>query len=545
MRATRTVPAAVAADYRRNGYWRDRLIGDQLPWCAREFPDRIALVDGGERLTYAELDRRVVRVAHALRARGVTRNDVVSIQLPNGVAAVVAYHAIVRLGAVANLIVPIYRSRELRFVLSQARTKIAIIPNVYRGFDFADMYRTLHADLPSLAEVVVVGDHVSNDFTSWSDLVESGSDEAINAAGSPDDVTLLLYTSGTTSDPKGVLHSHNTLLYDAKAMVEWYGLNDRDVIFNPTPLTHASGLLCGLLIPSSIGATLILQDLWDPEVALRQIQDERASFMLFATPFLQGLMGLPQLAAADLSCVRYVVCGGADVPDLLMERAEKTIGPVVRMYGSSEVPSMTSTTRSDSPAARTGTDGRWMLPTSAHLVDAEGNRAERDARGEVRVVGPDVFLGYLDAELNATAFDETGAFCTGDIGEADDEGYLRIVGRIKDIINRAGEKFSPRETEELLYAHPDIQDASVVGIPDPRTGEQACAFIVTVPGHPAPTLLGLGDYLEKLGLSKRKFPERLEVVDELPRTASGKVQKFLLREKAVRGDLPADPMISG
>lgn len=538
MKGTREIPAAVAATYRAQGYWRDQLIGDQLRWSATEFPEKTAVVHGATRLTYRQLDGLVEQAASALRGHGVGAGDVVSFQLPNSIPAVVAYHAIVRIGAVANPITPIYRAREVGFVLRQARTTLAFIPGHYRGVDYPAMYRELAAGLLDLKTCVVVCDSADvaagapDGFLDWAGFLASApdtppEDEPVD----PDDVTLLLYTSGTTSDPKGVLHTHNTWLYDAHAMCAWYGLNETDTIFNPAPVTHASGLLCGVVIPPTVGATMVLQDQWDAAAAVEAIEAERATFMLFATPFLQGLADLPDIASRNLRSVRYVVCGGADVPVALVRNATAALGTVVRMYGSSEVPSMTTCSRHDPPAARAETDGRWMLPTSAYLVAADGRRIDGPGEGEIRVSGPEVFVGYLDASLNAESFDASGAFRTGDVGRLSPEGYLSISGRIKDIINRSGEKFSAREIEELLYEHPAVKDVTVVALPHPRTVEQGCAVVVVRDGHSAPTLPELQEYLDSRGLSKRKWPERLEIVTEIPRTASGKIQKFVLQAR--------------
>lgn len=539
MKATRTIPAGVAASYVANGFWTADRAGQMLEWAAAEFPDREAVVDGERRVTYAELDRVVGLAAAGLRRLGVGPGDVVSFQLPNCLEAVIAWHAVQRLSAVANPITPIYRTREVEFALRQARTKVAIVTCVHRRHDFVGMYADMASRLPDLASVVVVGSEpVPSSFIRWDALLDAGPAIESCAAGEPDDVMLLLYTSGTTADPKGVLHTHQSLLYDARAMVAWYGLNDRDVIFNPAPVTHASGMLCALVMPAVLGAKVVLQDLWDAGEAIELIERERASFMLFATPFLQGLADLQDAQARDLRSIRYIVCGGADVPELLVHRATECLGPVVRMYGASEVPSMTSCSRADPPERRAGSDGRWMLPTNAVLVDDDGRRIEGPGRGEIRVSGPDVFGGYLDARLNAEAFDDSGAFCTGDLGEVDEDGYLRIVGRIKDIINRSGEKFSARELEDLLYAHPAVQDVAVVAVPDSKTVEKACAFVVAA-GERVPSLSELCDYLQEHDISKRKLPERLVVIDELPRTASGKVQKHVLRQAHATADARA------
>lgn len=529
---TRPAPPEEAALYRRAGCWRDEDLGSYLQWAAREFGEKVAVVDRARRVTFAEVAAQVERVAAAFAARGVGPGDVVSFQLPNWLEAIVVFHAAARLGAVANPIVPIYRAHELRFILRQARSKLVVVPGRFRGFDYAQLYQELAPELPDLRSVVVVGDGAGEGQEPWEGLLGERGGPAEPAAVDADQVLLLLYTSGTTAEPKGALHSHNTLVYDAHSTAAWFGLDDRDIVLMPSPLTHVTGVLCGITLPFLTGAAVVLQDVWDPVRALELITAEGATFTLFATPFLATLLDAARDTGTATPSLRYIGCGGADIPAELMQAATDRLGWAVRMYGATEAPSTTCTTMLDSVEARTATDGRWIPPTEGRILDDEGRETPPGTQGEIVWRGPDMFLGYLDPTLNDDAFTPDGFFRTGDLGAMDAVGYLTVRGRIKDVINRSGEKFSAHEIEGLLYSHPAVSEVAVVGLPDARTGERACAFVVCRPG----STLGLPDldeFLTGRAVARQKIPEQLVLVDELPKTASGKIQKFVLRERGM------------
>ncbi len=514
MRPTRQPDDDLAGEYRRLGYWQDRTVGSLLHERAAIDPNGLAVVDGERRLTFADLDRDASAMAAAMAGLGIDRDSVVSFQLPNCAEAVVVFHAIMKVGAVANPIVPIYREREIEFILNQSQSSLVFVPEARSGQGFETRYRNATAD------IVVVGSERWNAMLSTTP--GDGADDS-----DPDDVCLLLYTSGTTADPKGVLHSHNTLLFENRSMVDWFELTADDVVFNPSPVTHVTGVNCALVLPFVLGVPVVLQDRWDPDVALRHILDERASFMIFSTPFLRGLVDASSRAGVTTSSVRYVVCGGADIPDSLATAATDRLGTVVRMFGATEGPSATCTTVADGMSARTVSDGRPITPTEV-LVDG----VDRSSTvGEIHWRGPDTFLGYLDASLNEDAFTPDGYFRTGDLGRFDDDGYLHIVGRIKDIINRSGEKISAHDVENLLSLHPGIVEVAVVAGPDPVTGERGCAFVVPSTDGTV-DLAEVQSFLDGHRIARQKYPESIFVVDALPKTPSGKIQKFALREWA-------------
>ena len=490
-------------------------------------PDATAVVDRERRVTYGWLDGLVARVAGGLQEMDVGAGDVVSSQLPNWLESVVLALAANRLGAVHNPLSPILGARELRFVLGQAQSVVLVVPERFRGVDHATVAARLRPELPALREVVVLaGDD---------DLALLGSGTSAPVGARVDDereATFLLYTSGTTADPKGVLHSDATLLAEGTAMARHYGLTPDDVFVMPSPVSHVSGLLYGVLIPVLVGGTAVLMDVWDPTQFLELVQREGGTFSAGATPFLQGVADHPDLDRFDHSSLRLFPCGGANVPPDLIRRAIARLGVRTgRGYGSTEMPSATSSAGADDPdEKRAETDGRPIAANQVQVRDGAGRDLPTGQEGEIWVNGPERFLGYRDPDLDAGVFDGEGFFRTGDLGVLDGDGYLTVTGRLKDVVVRSGEKLSAKEIEDLLFEHPKVQAVAVVPVADPDVGERACA--VVVPRQPAdpPTLEELNAFLAAKELSRRKLPERLAVVDQLPTTASGKVQKHLLAE---------------
>jgi cyclohexanecarboxylate-CoA ligase len=454
-------------------------------WAARQ-PTKTAVVDADRRLTYAELDHAVDELAAGLRSHGIGPGAVVSSQLPNCVESMLLCFATDRLGGVHNPIVTIYREREVSFIREQAKSTV-----------FVDSPEAVRA----MSEPGPRPQHLRVD---------------------PHAPHYLLYTSGSTAEPKGVLHSDHTLLVECRAQAEFHVMSDDDVFVMPSPVAHVSGLLYGILLPVLLGAKSVLMPAWDPGRFLELVEAERGTFCGGATPFLQGVVDHPDLDRYDLSSFRIFPCGGADVPPDLIRTAMARLGVRSgRGYGSTEFPSITSSSGLGEPDdKRAETDGRPIGPNEVRIVD-----------GEIQARGPELFLGYQDPALDADAFTADGWFRTGDLGSLDADGYLTVTGRLKDIVVRSGEKLSAREIEDVLHEHPKVRAVAVVAVPDDRTGERACACVV--PRDPAepPTLAELGAFLLERGMSRRKVPEQLDLVDDLPMTASGKVKKHELRAR--------------
>lgn len=471
-----------------------------------ERPDSTAVVDDRRRLTFAETDALAAAVAARLHDRGVGRGDVVTSQLPNCAEAYVLCLAVNRLGAVHNPVVPIYRGHEVDFIRGQAHSIVFV-------------------DSP--------GDEL---FASPS----PGTDPSppLAAAAGDREPRFLLYTSGSTAEPKGVLHSDATLGAECSAQAAYHGLGARDVFVIPSSVGHISGLLYGVLLPMWLGATSVLMGAWDPARFCELVEREGGTFSGGAPQLLQGVLDTATLGAAsaegsrryDLSTLAVFPVGGADVDPLLISRSLSELGVRTgRGFGSTEFPSITSSAGPDEAEhRRAGTDGRPI-----------GSNEVRIADGEIQARGAEMFVGYRDPALDADAFTDDGWFRTGDLGIVDDGGYLTVTGRLKDVIIRSGENISARELETLLGEHPAVAQVVVVPRPDPRTGERACA--VVVPADPAapPTLDGLCAYLRDAGLSIRKLPEELDVMTALPMTPAGKVDRRALREPSAPGEPPS------
>ncbi|HLK13112.1 MAG TPA: AMP-binding protein [Candidatus Binatia bacterium] len=533
-----THPAALADAYRRAGLWRGETVWQAFAATAAAAGARTAVVDGATRTSWAALAAAAERVAGGLAALGVGAGDVVAVQLPNRVETLVALLAAARLGAVLNPVLPILRRRDLGFVLRASGARVLIVPGRYRDADHRALAAALRPELPALEHVVVVRDEPGPGARAWAELAAA----APPALPPPHDaaaIALLIYTSGTTAEPKGVLHSHDTLLAEARSLEAVHTLSADDVVLMPSPLTHVSGLVHALLVPAVLGTTAVLMERWEPGAALALIARERVTYMVGAPTFLRDLALHPALAAHDVRSLRLFSCGGADVDPALVREAAARLGCIAkRVYGSTEFPTITTTGPGDPPERRIETEGRPIGAAEIRLVDDDGHAVPAGAEGDILARGPECFLGYHDPAHNADAFTPDGWFRTEDLGVLDAAGYLRITGRRKDIIIRKGENVSAREIEALLAEHPATLEVAVVGVPDPACGEIACAVIRPRAGATAPTLAELADYLAGRGLSRRKLPERLALVEDFPRTASGKILKRALRARLAGGGAP-------
>jgi len=443
--------------------------------------------------------------------------------------------AAARLGAIVNPLLPIFRARELRFILAQSGARVLIIPGVFRGFDYRPLIGGLRRELHDLEHVFVCRDTAAASFRSLSDLF--GAETTSLPAGGPDpDTTLLLmYTSGTTAAPKGVLHTHNTLAAEVLSLERVHRLSAADRTLMPSPVTHISGVIHAILTPAILGTSAVLMDRWEPARALELIAAERITYMAGAPSFLQELLQHPRASSFDTSSLRLFSCGGAAVSaDLIRAARARFPGCVAkRVYGSTEFPTISTTDAADALARGIETEGRAIPPCEIRIADENDRSLPAGATGEVQARGPECFMGYAEPALNADTFTADGWFRTGDLGVLDTDGYLRITGRLKDIIVRKGEKISAPELEELIGECPAVAEVAVIALPDPQTGERACAVVRLAEGASL-TLADLSAYLTRRGLAKQKHPEQLEIVAALPRTESGKVHKAALRDE-IRG----------
>jgi cyclohexanecarboxylate-CoA ligase len=527
---------------RAAGLWPDRLAIDDLDQHARERPNQAALTDHNSMtgrsttLSYRHFKRLTDRIALSLIELGIGPGDVVGAQLPNWWQMAALHFACLRIGAITNPLMPIFRERELGYMLSFAECRLLVVPQLFRGFDYPAMIARLRPQLPALAHVKVVGGDGADSFDAH--FVDRRLEEAADAEArlaarrpKPDDVILLNYTSGTTGHPKGVMHSANTLNGGMLPWIRRIGLDRRDVVLMASPLAHLTGFIYGMLMPLSLGARTVLQDIWSPVEAARLISEEAVTFTMGATPFLADLADTPAWERYSSASLRIFLSAGAPIPRVLVERASKRLGAAVLSgWGMTENGCVTCCKVDDPPEQVFGTDGGPIEGAEVRVVDADSRPVQAGTEGRLQARGPCHFLGYLK-KPELYGVDAEGWFETGDLAQMTADGYIRISGRSKDIIIRGGENIPVVEVEEALYRHPAVQDAAVVAMPDPRLAERACAFVTLKPGATI-DFAGLQRHLETQRLSKTYWPERLEIIEAMPRTASGKIQKFVLREQA-------------
>lgn len=522
------------------GFWPGKTLLDYFDVCLAEKPDAVAvltvLTGAGTRreMTYAEIDHLAWRAAAGLRRLGLGKDDVLSCQLPNGWEFVVLYIACLRLGVVFNPVMPIFREHELSFMLRHGEAKVFAVPRVFRGFDHEAMAHRLKADLPDLRHLVVVGGDGPDAFEA--SLLDPALDAQVPAIreisardrSGANAVCQLIYTSGTTGEPKGVMHTANTMYSNLAAYAQRLELGASDVVLMASPMAHQTGFMYGLLMPFMLKARMVLLDSWDRALAARVIAEEGVTFTMASTPFLMDLANTVEELGTDSSSLRIFLCAGTAIPGALVERARKVLGTkIISAWGMTENGAVTLVSPSDPDERSINTDGFVLPGMELQIRGADGTVLPAGQEGALYVRGCSNFGGYLKRpQWNAT--DTEGWFDTGDIARMDEKGYIRICGRTKDVIIRGAENLPVVEIEGVLYKHPDIQQVAIVAYPDERLGERACAFVVPKSGKTF-SFEEMVRFLDSQHLAKQYYPERLEVCDRLPSTASGKIQKFALR----------------
>ncbi len=527
------------------GAWNDMLLTDYLDEAVASAAGRPAIVtyrmaEGShDSLSYAELNEKVTRMAAGLAGLGVAKGDVVSCQLPNWWQMTALHLACIRIGAVLNPLMPIFREHELRFMLAQAESKVFVVPGVFRGFDHAAMARGLKAELTALEQVLVVGGEGTDSFENT--LLERAWERETDSAAlfrerrpGGDDVVQLLYTSGTTGKPKGVMHTSNTLMSHIRPFATRLGLGNDDTVFMPSPLAHQLGFLYGLMLPVYLQATAVLQDTWKPAEAVDIIRAERPSLMLGSTPFLADIAEQAEAHGPDLQSLKLFMCAGAPIPSPLVEKAARNLPTrIISAWGMTENGAVTTTRPGDAPSRAVHTDGLPLPFMELKVTDLEGNTLPPGQEGPLYVRGASLFVGYFK-QPELYGVDAGGWFPTGDLARLDEQGYVRITGRSKDVVIRGGENIPIVDIENALYQHPAIQAVALVGRPDERLGERLCAYVTLKEGVESLTLTDITAFLSERQVTRQYQPEFLVVLDELPRTPSGKIQKFKLREQAAQ-----------
>jgi 3-phosphoshikimate 1-carboxyvinyltransferase len=526
-------------------------IGDLVRRWARERPDDLAVADTGGQdgplsLTWKQLSDQADTVAMLLLELGVQPGERVALQLPNRAEFVLLTLAAARIGAVCCPLMPIFRQREVSFMLRKSGARVLFVPGTFRGRDYAAEIAELTVagtgEQPALAHVLVVGlgnAALPAETTAglrWQRFEEAVARQVVDHAAlearkpAPDALVQLLFTSGTSGEPKGVLHRMDTLTRAAAMEVRHLGLTADDRVYIPSPLAHQTGFLYGMWVAFVLGVPQILQPVWDGPTALAVLRRWRGTFVQAATPFLADLVSAVEESGQQPEALRIFVATGAAVPRALAERATRTLGAaVLGAWGTTETCLGSLSAPEDEPAACWGTDGRALVGVRLRITDDDGNVLAPGQEGNFEVSSKCLFTGYLDhPEWTTEALTPDGWYRSGDLAIIDEAGYVRISGRVKDIINRGGEKIPVSEIEQLLHTHPAVHDVAVVAMPDERLGERACAFVVAEPGF---DLAAMREFLNSRQMAKQYWPERLQTIAVLPRNPAGKVQKFLLREQ--------------
>ncbi|EIB9634846.1 medium-chain fatty-acid--CoA ligase [Escherichia coli] len=533
MKVTLTFNEQRRAAYRQQGLWGDASLADYWQQTARAMPDKIAVVDNhGASYTYSALDHAASCLANWMLAKGIESGDRIAFQLPGWCEFTVIYLACLKIGAVSVPLLPSWREAELVWVLNKCQAKMFFAPTLFKQTRPVDLILPLQNQLPQLQQIVGVDKLApATSSLSLSQIIADNTPLTTAITTHGDELAAVLFTSGTEGLPKGVMLTHNNILASERAYCARLNLTWQDVFMMPAPLGHATGFLHGVTAPFLIGARSVLLDIFTPDACLALLEQQRCTCMLGATPFVYDLLNLLEKQPADLSALRFFLCGGTTIPKKVARECQQRGIKLLSVYGSTES-SPHAVVNLDDPLSRfMHTDGYAAAGVEIKVVDDARKTLPPGCEGEEASRGPNVFMGYFDEpELTARALDEEGWYYSGDLCRMDEAGYIKITGRKKDIIVRGGENISSREVEDILLQHPKIHDACVVAMPDERLGERSCAYVVLKAPHHSLSLEEVVAFFSRKRVAKYKYPEHIVVIEKLPRTASGKIQKFLLRK---------------
>ena len=537
MKVTLTFNEQRRAAYRQQGLWGDASLADYWQQTARAMPDKIAVVDNhGASYTYSALDHAASCLANWMLAKGIESGDRIAFQLPGWCEFTVIYLACLKIGAVSVPLLPSWREAELVWVLNKCQAKMFFAPTLFKQTRPVDLILPLQNQLPQLQQLVGVDKLApATSSLSLSQIIADNTPLTTAITTHGDELAAVLFTSGTEGLPKGVMLTHNNILASERAYCARLNLTWQDVFMMPAPLGHATGFLHGVTAPFLIGARSVLLDIFTPDACLALLEQQRCTCMLGATPFVYDLLNVLEKQPADLSALRFFLCGGTTIPKKVARECQQRGIKLLSVYGSTES-SPHAVVNLDDPLSRfMHTDGYAAAGVEIKVVDDARKTLPPGCEGEEASRGPNVFMGYFDEpELTARALDEEGWYYSGDLCRMDEAGYIKITGRKKDIIVRGGENISSREVEDILLQHPKIHDACVVAMPDERLGERSCAYVVLKAPHHSLSLEEVVAFFSRKRVAKYKYPEHIVVIEKLPRTASGKIQKFLLRKDIMR-----------
>ncbi|ENH33296.1 medium-chain fatty-acid--CoA ligase [Escherichia coli] len=537
MKVTLTFNEQRRAAYRQQGLWGDASLADYWQQTARAMPDKIAVVDNhGASYTYSALDHAASCLANWMLAKGIESGDRIAFQLPGWCEFTVIYLACLKIGAVSVPLLPSWREAELVWVLNKCQAKMFFAPTLFKQTRPVDLILPLQNQLPQLQQIVGVDKLApATSSLSLSQIIADNTPLTTAITTHGDELAAVLFTSGTEGLPKGVMLTHNNILASERAYCARLNLTWQDVFMMPAPLGHATGFLHGVTAPFLIGARSVLLDIFTPDACLALLEQQRCTCMLGATPFVYDLLNVLEKQPADLSALRFFLCGGTTIPKKVARECQQLGIKLLSVYGSTESSPHAGVNLDDPLSRFMHTDGYAAAGVEIKVVDDARKTLPPGCEGEEASRGPNVFMGYFDEpELTARALDEEGWYYSGDLCRMDEAGYIKITGRKKDIIVRGGENISSREGEDILLQHPKIHDACVVAMPDERLGERSCAYVVLKAPHHSLSLEEVVAFFSRKRVAKYKYPEHIVVIEKLPRTASGKIQKFLLRKDIMR-----------
>ncbi|EFE4821317.1 medium-chain fatty-acid--CoA ligase, partial [Escherichia coli] len=529
MKVTLTFNEQRRAAYRQQGLWGDASLADYWQQTARAMPDKIAVVDNhGASYTYSALDHAASCLANWMLAKGIESGDRIAFQLPGWCEFTVIYLACLKIGAVSVPLLPSWREAELVWVLNKCQAKMFFAPTLFKQTRPVDLILPLQNQLPQLQQIVGVDKLApATSSLSLSQIIADNIPLTTAITTHGDELAAVLFTSGTEGLPKGVMLTHNNILASERAYCARLNLTWLDVFMMPAPLGHATGFLHGVTAPFLIGARSVLLDIFTPDACLALLEQQRCTCMLGATPFVYDLLNLLEKQPADLSALRFFLCGGTTIPKKVARECQQRSIKLLSVYGSTESSPHAVVNLDNSLSRFMHTDGYAAAGVEIKVVDDARKTLPPGCEGEEASRGPNVFMGYFDEpELTARALDEEGWYYSGDLCRMDEAGYIKITGRKKDIIVRGGENISSREVEDILLQHPKIHDACVVAMPDERLGERSCAYVVLKAPHHSLSLEEMAAFFSRKRVAKYKYPEHIVVIEKLPRTASDKIQKF-------------------
>ncbi|MGY0541432.1 AMP-binding protein [Nocardioides sp. YJ-D4] len=525
------------AQFYANGLWQQETLFSVLRTQAQVRGDKVFCSDATTSLTYAQLRDAALRLAAGLARIGIVKGDRVAVQMPSWTDFFVIAAAVNRLGAIIVPIMPIYRTDDVAYVVEAAGAKAAFTSDSYRKWDHQGMFLEIAGGDNLLETVIVVRpDEVRDGAIALADVLAdvdpATADAELGDGAGPDEPFSIVFTSGTTARPKGCLHTFNTVACGARLLSRGWAYDENDVQFGPSPVTHTTGLVTSFVLPLIHGAATHVMEQWNPREALERIAKFGCTAAVTATTFLQTVMEVYDPDVHDASTMRFWTCAGSPIPGAFVEKARATLPTmqVLSLYGRTENVTTTMCTFEDDPARSITSDGKALPLQEVRIVDELGNEVPTGTEGDIAYRGAMNCLEYINQPDETIAnYTSDGFHRSGDLGVMDQDGYVRVTGRLKDIVIRGGMNISVRQVEDMLIAHPAIRDIAVVAMPDEQMGERACAYVVPAEGHPALTLDEVRVYLTGRGLAIQKVPERLEILGEMPMTATGKIQKHVLR----------------